>query len=490
MRFWGGGWMDDLMTDFRAAVARHPDRVALIDGRGRRTSFAALLARAEALAGHLAAQGVGRGTRVLVAAPLDAGLYAGLAAIWHLGAVAVFPEPAMGLRGLRHAVQVAQPEVLLTGGIYGLLQTFGGPVFRGTRSLRRAARVTGRGAPVPAARLAADDPALISFTSGSTGAPKGILRSHGFLRAQGAAVESFLGGEAGGDEVGGCDLTTFPVFVLTALAAGRTSVLPDWRVSQPQAATVAGLAAWLETTGATRALLPPAICETLARGGVPAGLHQVFTGGGPVFPDVLAGMLRARPDLAVTVVYGSTEAEPIATLQANEIAPEDWQAMAAGEGLLAGVPVPGIALRIRDDEIEVAGSHVVAGYLDPARDAETKRREGQVVWHRTGDAGRIDAQGRLWLLGRQGGAVLVDGRRVWPFQIETAARGWPGVRRAALVDRAGQAVLVVEGQGGAEDWALRARALGINDLRIVPRIPMDARHGSKVDRAALLRMLG
>jgi long-subunit acyl-CoA synthetase (AMP-forming) len=82
--------------------------------------------------------------------------------------------------------------------------------------------------------------------------------------------------------------------------------------------------------------------------------------------------------------------------------------------LLAGHPVEDIRLRIVDDEIQVAGAHVNGGYLDPAHDAENKIREGDTVWHRTGDAGALGADGRLWLLGRIGSEVTLGGRRVFP----------------------------------------------------------------------------
>jgi long-subunit acyl-CoA synthetase (AMP-forming) len=94
--------------------------------------------------------------------------------------------------------------------------------------------------------------------------------------------------------------------------------------------------------------------------------------------------------------------------------------------LLAGPPVEEIRVRIVDDEIQVAGAHVNGGYLDPAHDAENKVREGDTVWHRTGDAGSLDADGRLWLLGRIGSEVTLNGRRVFPFSIEVAARAGPG----------------------------------------------------------------
>ena len=83
--------------------------------------FTALKARADGFAARWQAQGIGPGDRVLVARPVDADLYASLAALWSLGAVAVLPEPAMGLAGLRHAARVTRPKAFCTGGWYRAL---------------------------------------------------------------------------------------------------------------------------------------------------------------------------------------------------------------------------------------------------------------------------------------------------------------------------------------------------------------------------------
>jgi non-ribosomal peptide synthetase component E (peptide arylation enzyme) len=114
--------MSDLLSEFHAAVARHPERVAIIDGRGRERRFAELKARADGLACAWALRGVKPGDRVLLAMRLDADLYAALAALWSLGATVVLPEPAMGISGLRHAARVTNASFFCSSGPYGLLK--------------------------------------------------------------------------------------------------------------------------------------------------------------------------------------------------------------------------------------------------------------------------------------------------------------------------------------------------------------------------------
>jgi acyl-CoA synthetase (AMP-forming)/AMP-acid ligase II len=469
----------NILAAFSAQVAAHPDRIAIVDRRGRRTSYAELDARGAALAAAWHDKGLRAGDRVLLALPLDADLYAALAALWRIGAAAILPEPALGLYGVRHAIAATAPRAVLTSGLYRLLPLLVPAVRRVPIRLSTG----GAGKTHPIADLDSGAPALISFTSGSTGAPKAIVRSHGFLAAQDRAVAPLIATD-GKTET---DLVAFPVFVVANLGQGITSVLPNWPLRAPGRARGARIRAHAERHGVTRLLLSPAIAETLADGGMPAGTHMLFTGGGPVFPDLIARIRKATPPMRVVSVYGSTEAEPIAHSDAAEVSDADWAAMRSGAGLLAGIPAEAARVRIVDDEILVAGGHVVRGYLDPARDASTKIRDADgTVWHRTGDAGRFDGQGRLWLRGRLDGRVA----GLWPFEVEAPARLWPGVRRVALAEIDGTAVLAVEGDGQFRaDWDSRARTLGVARIVQVHSIPVDRRHGSKIDHQALRRIL-
>jgi acyl-CoA synthetase (AMP-forming)/AMP-acid ligase II len=469
----------NILAAFARQVEAHPDRIAIVDGRGRQTSYRALDARSSALAAAWHAQGLRAGDRVLLALGLNADLYAALAGLWRIGATAVLPEPALGLYGLRHAVAATAPRAILTSGPYRLLPL----LVRALRTvpLRLALRESGDAQPI--AQVAAETPALISFTSGSSGPPKAIVRSHGFLAAQGRAVAPLIATN-GSPEV---DLVAFPVFVVANLGQGITSVLPNWPLRAPRRARPAAIRAHAERHGVTRMLLSPALTEALAQTGLPCGVHTLFTGGGPVFPDLIDRLRSRGPAMRILCVYGSTEAEPIAHLDAAQISASDSAAMASGAGLLAGRPVESVRVRIVDDEILVAGDHVVGGYLDPAQDLTTKVRDADgTIWHRTGDAGRFDDAGRLWLRGRRDGRV----GGLWPFEIEAMARLWRGVRRAALTQRAGEAVLAIEGDPRHRGlWQDAASAAGLRQIVRVRRIPVDRRHGSKVDQVRLKRLL-
>lgn len=463
MLSWGGA-LADLIAAFKDAVAAEGDATAIVEGNGRNVSFNELWQRAEGFAATLANKGIQKGDRALVAMPVGADLYAALAGLWMRGAVAVLPEPALGLKGLRHAVQVTRPKIAITAGAYRLLRLL--PELWHMTTARPGD--TGQFEPLS---CASDDPALMSFTSGSTGTPKCIVRTHGFLMAQRDAVAPLLTAK------GTRDLVAFPVFVLVALADGRTSILPNWNLSGQTNLSGSALRSWIEETQAARALLPPVLCERLAETGVPECLSDVFTGGGPVFPDV---MQRLAGNCRFTAVYGSTEAEPITHVSAHDISQTDMLAMRSGDGLLVGKPVAQIDVRVVDDEIWVAGAHVNQSYLDPAHEAGNKVHAEGRIWHRTGDAGRLDEHGRLWLLGRHKARVLFKDNWLYPFQIEVAARCWTGVRRAALVEVSSETLLAVEADT-VSDWPVPD---GIK-VKLVQKIPMDRRHRSKVDLNAL-----
>lgn len=474
--------MTSILGAFDAAVRAHPERIAIIDGKGRPVSFAQLDTRVAALAHTWHARGIQSGDRVLLAMSVNADLYASLAALWRLGATAVLPEPAMGLAGLRHAARVTGTHAFCSSGMYGALK-FLLPELRGMTHLRPR---THAGELPDLPPLSDQDIALISFTSGTTGAPKAIPRSHAFLMAQHDAVAPLLHSPETER-----DLVAFPVFVLINIASGRTSVLPNWKMSRLDRLPPAQLGAWITKQKVSRALLPPSLCEALATLPIPSDLHTIFTGGGPVFPDIVEKLKLAKPDLRILCVYGSTEAEPIAHLDAADIAANDLAAMASGRGLLAGSPVADIRLRIVEHEIQVAGDHVNSGYLDRTQDGENKIHDGQTIWHRTGDAGYLDDRGRIWLLGRISSQVSLAGRDSFPFSVEVAVRQWRGVRQCALMAGTQTPYLAIEGDdSNARIW--REHAMDLNIERVIPvaKIPMDKRHASKVDRAALQRIVG
>lgn len=517
-------------------AAERPEADAIIEGAGpaaRRITFAQLDARAAAAAATLSLDGVAAGDRVLIFVPMSVDLYVALIAVFRLGAVATFLDPSAGRKHIDHCCRIGQPVAMIAVSKAHLLRL-------STPALRRIPRHYAVGWPVPFARRwrrccqgsamapIADcrdtDAALLTFTSGSTGRPKAAVRSHGFLAAQHAALHDAIELRAG--EV---DLATLPIFALANIASGVTTLIPDADLRRPGAVNAGPILRQSAIERATRSTASPAFFERLlddpAASETLARFTRIYTGGAPVFPGLLERLQHAMPAGRAIAVYGSTEAEPIAHVGWDEIGPDDVKAMFAGAGLLAGEPVPEVRLRIVPNtwgtpiepmtsadldalslpageagEIVVQGDHVLTGYLNGEGDEATKFRVGDVdggnavVWHRTGDAGYLDARGRLWLLGRAEARIADDRGAVYPFSVECAASGMDGVRRSALIAAGGRRVLVVEPHGhlsAAQLAAVEATLAWALLDRILPvdRIPVDKRHNAKVDYPALRELV-
>ena len=503
-------------------VAERPDAPALIEAH-RVTTFAQLDLSARRVAALLRARGVGVGDGVLFFEPPSAELYASLAAVFRLGAVAMFVEPSAGRAVLDAACAMWPPKALIATPKAHLLRLVSRALWRVPVKVATRGRVLGAWSlrdlggipPLPPDAVApvdGDAPALLTFTSGSTGAPKAAVRTHGILRAQLDALGAELTARPGE-----CEMVSLPIVVLLNLAGGATTILPDADLRRPGAIDPGPVLTQLAHHRASRITASPAFLERLADSAGPGGLaplDAVVTGGGPVFPDIVARVKAAAPYARVVSVYGSTEAEPIAHVADDETSEADETAMRAGVGLLAGLPDSVVRLRIvrarwgtpipplgasaldamtvptgEAGEIVVTGPHVVRGYLHGLGDAETKFRVGEEIWHRTGDLGRLDDRGRLWLLGRASAAIEDDRGTLHPFTVECAARMLLGGRRVAVAAHEGRRVLVTEGDVDAD--ALRASLAWakLDEVRSVARIPMDRRHNSKVDYGALASLL-
>lgn len=469
----------NLVESFLQHAAARPDAAAIVTPEGRTVTYADLSRASARRAVAFAATGTGAGDVVLIARGVSVELYEILLAVFRIGAVAMFPEPSAGLRGVRLAVAAARPKAVATNGIGHVLR-LAFPELRKLKALPNGQ--SGQDRREILAHLPGDAPALITFTSGSTGRPKGIVRSSDFLMLQHTLLEHLRR-----TQPGDVDLISLPVFILSNLAAGATSVIPAGRLTRPASLDGARLRQQIAQHRVTRIVAPPAVVARIADGAAPMDqLAAVFTGGGPVFPNLLHAIARAAPRAAIHAVYGSTEAEPIAHLDMKDVSAADWQAMSEGGGLLAGEPIPEIEVDIRDHEVFVAGPHVNTGYLDPADNASTKSTRDGKLWHRTGDAARRDDHGRLWLLGRRDAAS----GGLFPFAIETAALSWPGVHRAALLAEPGRARLAVSGERLSQpDLQARAMALGEIEVVVLQEVPMDGRHNSKADYARLKKLL-
>lgn len=527
-------------------LTRNASAVAISNGTAsaHATTFAELDAMAWRMFDRLRADGLTAGQHVLFFAPPSAQLYAALIAVWRIGAVGTFVDPSAGRTVLDAACVMCTPAALIASpkaqllrltsvGLRAVTRTYvvdgWAPFTRrldmgmkagihndtGTRANSHNDAPTRR--PRTIAAVSDNAPALLTFTSGSTGVPKGAIRTHGILRAQLAALTN-----AFATHPKQCELVALPIVVLLNLANGVSTVLPNADLRTPGSINAEPVLRQLRESATTSVVAAPAFLERLvvhanARAAFER-IDAVITGGGPVFPDLVSRITQVAPRATVIAVYGSTEAEPIAHVAHSDVSVADMELMQRGGGLLAGVPVPDVQLtlirvsheniavssRSEFDELAVApgeageivvtGDHVVKGYWGGNGDSETKIRVDDTIWHRTGDLGRQDTNGRLWLLGRLDAYANDSRGAFYPFAVECAARTIPGVHRSAAFAHTGRRVLVIVANDGV---ALNTTAVQqqlhwaqLDDVRLVKALPMDKRHNSKVNYAELRKQLG
>ncbi|MEM8961335.1 MAG: AMP-binding protein [Acidobacteriota bacterium] len=506
---------------FDRAASRVPAKPALIAGKS--ITFSELQSRSRRIASGLRDTGIEPGDRVIVMVPMSTELYAVLMGVLRLGAVAVFVDPWIGARQLAAFSAYAEPKAWIGTPKSHALRLF-------DRRLRRLPVTVTTGAAWTAkhslARLAAsngeiatwsasvDDPALITFTSGSSGTPKGADRTHGFLAAQHRVLSRTF--PLIDDDV---ELTTFPVFALNNLALGITTVVPTIDLRRVHRADGEALRDQIETHGVTTVTTSPSVVDRLAACSLPPRLRRLLTGGAPVSDAQLRRWQRAFPEAEIVIAYGSTEAEPVAHITAEQRLEQ------TGQGTCAGRLAPEIDARLIPihesvdtdllpgeryiGELVVAGEHVCRGYFrNPEAVAKNKivDEDGR-IWHRLGDTGYFDDDGRFWLVGRVHSTVVRDGELLHAQLIEQAAKNNdPHIRRAALVGMQDslldeRAVVVIERTvDGPRDASLavgvaaRLDTAGFPFDRIVVtrrELPLDPRHRSKIDyRQLRSRLMG
>jgi acyl-CoA synthetase (AMP-forming)/AMP-acid ligase II len=513
-----------------AHARQQPQQLALQlpQMRGRRQHalqqirYGDLLTRVGALQTGLLQQGYVRGDRVIIVLRPCIELYALTLALLGLGMVPVFIDAGMPRALIQAAIQASGARALISHRRILWLTCWwsslrpldrfclegSGPGFRPLKQLQRIA------GPVRCADMGADDFGLITFTSGSTGKPKGANRTHGSLIAQHQAIRHHWP-----DEPGDIDMPCFPVLVLHNLCCGMTTAMPPLDLARPAQGDGRAALEAIRDMRVTRLSGAPAWMENVARAALKAPkktrfLRDIVIGGAAVSETRQELFRRAFPFARIRIVYGSTEAEPVSDIELD-------QALAAAEqdGYLVGPPAPGCELALVDPtlslddeqsveaarvepgqcgEILVRGAHVLKGYVDnPEADRENKIACADgLVWHRTGDTGWLDAQGRLWLAGRVKDRIHTNAGSfdVFPFEITIERR--PEVNRTALVqlDNAVAVFLVLEQKLtpqllSALQQVMKIMQIDMLQLHITRALPMDRRHNSKIDRPALRQRL-
>lgn len=496
---------------FYKAARQHPDNLALIDGDNRIT-YAALQKQVDETAQDFINSGLKKGDRVLVFVPMSIDLYRIVLALFRMGAVAVFLDEWVSKKRMETCCEVADCKGFIAVIKGHVLRLFSKELRKIPVVLKLQARQTHTQHAVEA--TSAGDTALITFTTGSTGTPKAAKRTHGFLNEQFKALREKIK-----PQPGDVDMSLLPIVLLINLGAGATSVIARFKAAKPKSFKPAMICDQITQHKVNRITASPIFIKSLSEYLLSHQLklptvQQVFTGGAPVFPNEAELYANAFDKAAVQIVYGSTEAEPISSIQSTELIANKAELLSKGlpvgkpdhraEVKIIEITEEAISVRSESDlkfcpadsvgEIIVAGPHVLREYFN--NEDALKRNKifiGEKVYHRTGDSGCMDSHGNLFLTGRCSSVFEHKGIKIYPFLYEHAFHLLPGVCTGTVLRVEGETIAVLElrnqKQKEAAESALRAMPFSFDRICFMKQIPRDPRHHSKIDYERLRRLL-
>ena len=535
-------------------AAAHPTRAALKIPRGRTRagdidylslSFAELDVEVSAWKVRLAVAGIARGDRTLLLVRQGLPLIASAFALFRLGAVPVVIDPGMGLKNFLACVARSRPTALVGIPFAQILSRLFRPFFRTVRT-----RVTASGS-LTARRSSGSEIvnlkseivnsspaelAAVLFTSGSTGAPKGVCYEHGMFAAQVRLIR-----ETYAIEPGEIDLPLLPIFALFNPALGMTTIVPEIDPRRPAEVDPAKIVQAIRQENVTNSFGSPTLWRKIGEHCVAEKitlptLRRVLCAGAPVPAALWKSSSAFLPHGQLHSPYGATEALPVASVSSREIDPTTTR------GACVGRPISGIDVRIiavidgpvatladtrelprgEIGEMIVRGPVVTQSYdALPAATAAAKISDTSVaqlsvaqpsalnpqlggtgaVWHRMGDCGYLDADGRLWFVGRKVERVETQQGALHTEPCEQVFRCHPRVTRCALVGlgergRQRPALIVeavVKDSAAARVFARELRGLALEHAHTTPvklfyfhpKFPVDVRHNAKIHRLTL-----
>ena len=399
--------------------------VVAVDGEANRRDwyFGELIACSAGLSGAFAARGVKRGDVVMTLVGNRVEWVLTLLACWRMGAVALPCNTQLRRHDLEHRVAAADPKLCV--GEEALLAEL--PDGVATMTMAEVAVVLDEDlpqeAPAPVEDMDPEDPALIVFTSGTTGEPRGVVHAYRYLFGQRIQATHWFGSRQG--DLAWCTTATGwsksarNVFLAPWLT-GAAAVIHDGRfdpAERLELAAALGVNVLCQAPTEYRMMAKRATLHPLPK------LRRMVSAGEPLDPETIA-TFRAATGLEPADGYGQTETGQVtANLAGEEIRVGSM-----------GKPLPGLETRVVGAENGGPGELQLRAASSPtffSRYLDGERFEGE--WWPTGDLVRADADGYLFFEGRDDDIILSSGYRIGPFEVESALQSHPAVAEAAAV---------------------------------------------------------
>ena len=479
-----------------------PDKICLIQNETQ-VNYANLYNMVSNFKKYLESIGIKKGQKVLILVPMSINFYVTLLAIWSIGAIPSFMDAGFIKNGMKKnefddiCAVIGISKYILYSNINKNLKKLKKVNVSIINKLNYNERLEIK-------EVDKDFPGILTYTSGTTGKPKIAERTHNFLKIQGEILEKNLDYESEDTEI-----STIPIFTLSNINVGITTVIADAKFSNLGQSNPKKIISQIVKNKSNRIMAAPGLLNVITdycieNNIVLESIKKVFTGGGAVFIDTIEKIKTVFPNSKIVTLYGSTEAEPIAKLNVEEITKQDLEKIENGYGILSGKIVGVEECEIiktdlkeignisieefnnfkteKVGEIVVTGRNVLKGYVNGIGDKENKFSVDGKVFHRTGDLGFFDEYGRLWLRGRIKEPY---------FNIEAALHAKLNIGKTAVFSNDNKIILVLEQKSKISEETIKAaiKFAKIDEIRYVKKIPVDKRHSSKVDYKELKRIL-
>ena len=542
--------MHSNIADFLPAMAEKvPFQRALVITEGR-DSYGRMIHRhmtyqeldqsSTIMARALLSNGFKKGDRAALMVPPSFELFILTFGLFKAGVVPVFVDPGLGVRSLKACLGRAKlhhfigiPKAHLARKILGWnrggwkqLVTVGKPKLWGRHSFDSLMEA-GRHSSKEIIPTSSEDMAAILFTSGSTGTPKGAVYSHKNFCTQIELLRKSFNIEPG--EV---DLCTFPLFALFAPALGMTAVIPEMDFTRPAAVNPDNIFRAIETFGVQNMFGSPALIKRVGEAAVKRGimlptLKRVISAGAPVSASVIDTFSQClNHNTKIYTPYGATESLPVAIADSSLILSETDKLTREGAGVCVGYPVEDIEVKIikisdspinewsdtlcvpdgEVGEIVVRGDQVTRSYFNQIEATALSKisvGKGYTFFHRMGDLGYFDKDGRLWFCGRKSHRVVMEKEKtIYTIPGESIVNTHKDVDRSAIVGvgsgRNRRPVLCIQARANLAKTELERvkhqvgsicdqhpETQHIKEILFHKNFPVDIRHNSKIFREKL-----